>query len=267
MSRFWESFLPVIGQRPRVDRIAKMVFTGHIKVAGSVDTEADVLEKQFQVKGDHLTIHQVRSAAPLYVRLGVDENPFIRVRQGTVLKRPFEKVTVRIGNAATLIGQSSARPRMEMFATFGPLVDQAPKEYGIKPGWIAARNCTIAPGSGGTGLRTFLYATLGTPIDQNHPTVGCGGGTLLIKNTGTQPMLILPYWNFKASVTDDMAWEIASGESLALQLEESLFADNGRHDLIVKDTGGGATFQLLLSSSEADDVNWEQALQHSPAMG
>jgi len=267
VSRFWESFLPVIGQRPRVDRISKMVFTGHVKVSGSVDPEPDVLEKQFQVKGDHLTVHQVRSAVPLYVRLGVDENPFIRVRQGTVLKRPFEKVTVRIGNAASLIGQCAARPRMEMFATFGPLVDQAPKEYGIKPGWVAVRNCTIGAGSGSTGLRTFLYAALGTPTDPNNPTVGTGGGTLLIKNTGMQPMLLLPQWQYKASVTDDMAWEIAAGESLALQLEESLFADNGRHDLLVKDTGGGATFQLLLSSGEADDVNWDQALQHSPAMG
>lgn len=265
--RFWESFLPQIGSRPRLDRIQRMVFTGHIVVPGSADTEPEVLEKTFNSRGDHLTVHQVRSAVPLYVRVGPDENPFIRIRQGMVIKRPYEKVTIRVGNARTLVGQFAARPRAELLSSFGPLVEQAPKEYGIKPGWIAARNCTIGAGSGLASLRSFIYAALGLPTDPNYPTVGSGGGTLLIENTGAGSMLLSPFMAYKASITDDMMWEIRAGASLALQLEESLFGDAGRPDLWVKDTGAGATFQVLLSSGEADDVLWDQTTAHSPSMG
>ena len=69
----------------------------------------------------------------LYVRLGVDSNPFIRVRERMVLTRPFRRVTWRVGNL--LSETATAAPqfaKVVAMVSHGPLVQFPPKEYGLR---------------------------------------------------------------------------------------------------------------------------------------
>jgi hypothetical protein len=266
---FWQQFFPKMGDRPKPGRYHKHYYDA--KVGGSVGGGFPRdFEKQFSVRGDHVHVHLVRCGAPLYVRLGQDENPWIRVREGMVLTQPFEKFSVRIGNASYLAPDRSAIFCQAVFlSSYGPLVNYPPKTYGITRTFEAQRGL-VAP-SGGWSSLWEVWAAASGDTNTHAPTVGKFGGTVLIKNTGlTVPLLVRAGSAFAANTTVSAnGWALEAGETLELQLEEPLvysLADPAS-GLLVRGDGGSATFQVLISSAEADDVTADQETQHVPVMG
>jgi len=266
---FWKQFMPALGERPKPGRYQRHIYDAKAMGSAAAAYTRDA-EKTFQVRGDHLHIHQVRGGVPLYVRIGQDENPWIRVREGMILTQPFEKFTVRIGNAPYLTPDRSAAYCQAVFlSSYGPLVTYPPKGYGVTRSWEAQRDLVAT--NGGWQDVWQLWAAAITEDGNRAPTVGRFGGTVMIKNTGLAASLLVRNgraFSPNGTVTAD-GWALEPGETLELQLEESIMHTNAdpAGGLKVQGLGGSATFQVLISSAEADDVTLDQLDQHSPAMG
>lgn len=222
------------------------------------------LEKFIDADGDHLTIATVRGGAPVYVRVGPDPNPFIRVREGMVITRPFQGVTFRIGNLiANEAGQGRIAARVLAYVSHGPLVKFPPKEYGFKRVPLTRYGLTATTGV--QALEAFVFGG-------SAPTLGLMGGTLIIKNTDNANTLYVvgQVSNMTALGSGSNGFPLYPGEALTLQLEQPLggdatgLVDNG--GLSFKTLAGTCEFALLGSSLELDDAQGDQLAEHIPSM-
>lgn len=130
--------------------------------------------KVYQVSGDHLYVAQLDAMRPVYVRLGPDSNPWVRIRRGMTLKRKFSKVTVMDTNATSGVSNSIGQ-FLTMYASVGPLVADVALEQGAKF-FIGTDELVIGPFPG-TSLGTLFLLAGGVQW-----TLGQDGGELLISN-------------------------------------------------------------------------------------
>lgn len=261
---YWDQFIRGIKPAEWIETYRVLRYQGAVN---GVSSGTHDLEKYFDADGDHLSIAMISGSAPLYVRLGKDSNPFIRVREGMVLTRPFRGVTVRIGNVlAATTGLSQIGASMVAYVSHGPLINFPPKQYGIRR--LPLTRDGLTADTTDQALSTFIF-TGGTA---GHPTLGRMGGTLIIKNTDLANTLYVCGAQRALGLSLPSGYErfpVAPGESLALQLEDMIAADTRRSDrgvLVIKTLAGTCTFALFGSSLEIDDGMLDQGTDHQPAM-
>lgn len=258
---FWDQFIR--GRRPSEETKAYRL----LEYLGWRDPSTPAssnLEKYLDADGDHLTIAHVTGSLPVYVRVGQDSNPFIRVREGMVVTRPFRGVTFRVGGKlANETGHQLLGVRVLAYASHGPLLTLPAKEYGFRrvPLTRYGLTATTTP----AGLSGFLFGS-------STATVGRVGGTLVIKNTDVSNTLYLQGVSSSAAAlpAGSLGFPLSAGETITLQLEEppgedvNAVLDGG--GLALMTLAGTCTFAVLASSCEIDDSLGDQLREHSPSM-
>lgn len=273
MNSFWDWWKPPVGGHEKKSGLySKLRFECRIGTNGAASL---VFERKFDVRGDHLTVHELSGPAPLYVRLGVDENPFIRIRQGMILRRPFNGFTVRVGSPPRILSDYSlGYLRATFFATYGPFAEYPPRELGMRRQFAARRDLT-APLWAGAGTAETIggqWATAAGFLATEGLTVGkFEGGILTIRNKSVAvPLLVFPAAANAGTHTLDAndAIEIGPGEVREFPLLENVLNTN-RDDATgwrVAGDGGTCPYAVDISSPELDDVDGDQARQHFPSM-
>jgi len=265
MAWFWSQFMR--GQKP--DEAAatyrRLEHSAMVNPASSASTRG--LDKSFDVDGDTLTIVSMTGGLPLYVRLGVDSNPFIRVRERMILTRPFRRVTFRVGNVVT--ESAVAGPlvaKIVALVSHGPLVQFPPKEYGIRRMPIMLYGITATTAN--TELGNILRKSGGT----GWSTLGKGGGTLTITNTDlVGELYLLPLtggMGTPASGTRGYG-PLKPGQSISLQLEDVITYTADAADvggLVIKTLSGTCTYSLIGTCGEMDDAENDQDSEHIPSL-
>lgn len=225
--------------------------------------------KTFEAEGDHLTITYVSGGTPLYVRVGSPENPFIRMREGLVIKRRFRSIEVRTGahrEHPNLYGVMSLA-HAEFFTSFGELLVLPAKDHGIGREFFA-HTFNLSAGTGLSNLLDDLVLS-----DDLVPTVGRHGGTVVIKNADLAATLYLrqalAFYTSLFPGTD--GFELSPGEAITLQLAD-VFALAGRrladgsslqelHGPFLSASAYPCRVSILCSSFEVDAGAPEQELE------
>ncbi len=228
--------------------------------------------KSFDAEGDHLSIARVVGGLPVYVRLGKDSNPWIRVRAGMVLSRPFRRFTFSLGNdqGSSLGAQHAEEVRVLAFTSFGPLFAQfPPKEYGFRRSPLMLYDLTATTTR--SDLSDIVLGTALTSADASN-TGGLYGGTLVIMNTDVANDLYLV--NQVAASPDPTIGKrgfgpLRPGQSVALKLEDLPFRFATATDaaaLGVFTTVGTCKFSVMLSSGESESSEGFLPFDHSPSL-
>lgn len=262
---FWEQF--VRGRRPSPEvSTYRLLEYQAFQTNNTVPTSRNA-ERTLDADGDTLTIASVVGSAPVYVRVGAEGNPFIRVFERMTIRRPFQKVTFRLGqNAGALASASKVGARVWAYASHGPLIEWPAKEYGFKRQPLARYGVPV--GTSAVTLENILFGDNAKPA-----TFGKGGGTLIVKNTGSAELYIYPGSASSASIPAGSFGfgPLAPGESVSLQLEQHLGhdkngspADGGIFSFAT--LAGATTISLLCSSPEADDAGGDWDDEHKPGM-
>ena len=238
-------------------------FSFQIGGSAGADSLQSQPEKNFQGVGDHLTVTYVGGALPVYVRLGGDENPFIRMREGLVIKRDTRRLTVRIGNPRANLAGVLAFGMVEFYTSIGPLMDIPPHHNGVSREMLA-EEFTI---SGLTAIADLVTAVggVGTLPQGYAPTVGKFGGLIVIKNTDLSNKLYLRQGRtfLVAGWAGSNGFPISPGESLSLELDDVFLTANpqqGWSTPTLNVLAGTCKVALLLSSIEVDASAIEQTL-------
>lgn len=260
---FWDQFIR--GRRPSDETRGYRLLEYTARQDPPSPSNTTNAEKYLDADGDHLSIAQVVGSLPVYVRLGQDSNPFIRVREGMVLTRPFRGVTFRIGGkAANEQGHQLAGARVLAYASHGPLIQFPAKEYGFRrvPITRMGLSATTTP----QGIESFVFGA-------SAPTFGRMGGTLLLKNTDVAATLLVQGVSGSAAALPAggaLGFPLLPGETLALQLEEpagpDVMAALDGGGLYLAAAAGTCSFALLASSCEIDDSAGDQLREHVPSM-
>jgi len=265
MEWFWSQFKR--GQRPdeATSTYRRLEHTAMITPASSATNRNP--DKVLDADGDTLTIASLSGGLPLYVRLGPDGNPFIRVRERMVITRPFRRVTFRVGNLVTETANAAPQfAKVVAFISHGPLIKFPPKEYGLR------RMPLMLYGISATTANTELGNILKKSGGVGWSTLGKGGGTLLITNTDlVGELYLLPITSgmgTPASGTRGYG-PIRPGQSISLQLEDVLTYTTDAADaggIVIKTLSGTCTYSLIASSSEMDEAENDQDTEHVPGL-
>jgi len=273
---FWDQFIRGRQPSPETANYRRLMWSTKQIANGSVDKNA---LKVFDVDGDHLTIFRVHGPAPVYVRLGPDENPFLPVYSRMVFSRPFRRVTFADGSlysGGQLIvagGGVSATESYELrvlaYASHGPLVAQfPPREYGMK------RNPLVLSGLIATTATTDLMQLLiGTSLSTAGgfslaSTAGLEGATLYVLNTDPANDLYLCRTDGSSGNGGGYKFgPIRAGTApLKLRLDDLLFkytTDLDQCGFGFQTLAGTCTFSILLTRSE---MNGAEGWQNNPSV-
>ena len=135
--------------------------------------------KSYQVSGDHLHVAVLDTSRPVYVRLGPDSNPWIRVRRGMTLRRNFSKFTI-VDTEHFFVGQPPQDPSTTntpgfatLYASVGPLIEDIGLEDGVLRELVTEElTATVA----GVPLASFYT------VQRHLMTAGQVGAEVMITN-------------------------------------------------------------------------------------
>ncbi len=265
MEWFWDQFKR--GQRAG-EAVATYRRLEHVAVLSPTNqTYTKNLDKSQDCDGDTLTIMSVQGGLPLYVRLGADSNPFIRVRERMILTRPFRRVTWRVGNLLTETATAAMMyAKVIAMVSHGPLVQFPPKEYGIR------RMPLMLYGLTATTANTDLSSIIRKSAGAGYSTLGKGGGTLTIYNTdAANDLYVVPLAGYQGTLSAGSRGfgPIRPGASLSLQLEDCILSSADAIDaggFIVKTIAGTCTYALIGSSGEMDGADNEQDSENAQGL-
>ena len=261
MEWFWSQFKR--GQRPD-EATSTYRRLEHVAVLSPTNqTFTRNLDKVQDADGDTLTIVSLQGGLPLYVRLGPDGNPFIRVRERMILTRPFRKVTWRVGNTITETATAGIQyAKVIAMVSHGPLIQFPPKEYGIR------RMPLMLYGLTATTANADLADLLKKSGGAGYSTLGKGGGTLTIMNTdAANDLYIVPITGYQAAVAAGSRGfgPIRPGQSISLQLEDCITSNADQLDggsIIVKTLAGTCTYSIIATAGEMDGADNEQITEN-----
>lgn len=265
MEWFWDQFKR--GQRAG-EAVATYRRLEHVAVLSPTNQAyTKNLDKSQDADGDTLTIMSLQGGLPLYVRLGQDGNPFMRVRERAIYTRPFRRVTWRVGNTYDETANASrGYAKVIAMVSHGPLVQFPPKEYGIR------RMPLMIYGLTATTANTDLSSLLRKASGVGNSTLGKGGGTLMIYNTdAANDLYVVPIGSFAGVLAAGTRGfgPIRPGASLPLQLEDCIFSDAAQLDaggLVIKTLSGTCTYALIGSSVEMDGADNEQDVENTQGL-
>lgn len=221
--------------------------------------------KPMTAQGDHITVAYLGGSLPLYIRVGSDDNPYIRLREGMVIRRPFRELLVVAGSPPEQnLSMGLHSGHVVLYTSFGPLLELPPKEYGLRRAPFTCQATLVA------GLNNLL-STISSALDGDYlATVGRHGGTLLIKNIDSiNTFEIVGIVRSLASSPRGMP--IGPGESIPLQLEDVALAgiSGAPVNALTEGLGfyvvaGTCKIALLLTTDEVDWGAPEQATSAFP---
>jgi hypothetical protein len=228
--------------------------------------------RRYTPGGDTLTVMNLAGMLPVYVQMGSDAAPYIRVREGMVLYGDLSSVRVRTGWAGWSLNPSTQAVRATFYASTGPLIGFPAKGYGMRRGMVCTQ--LVAPVIGAkVTLYSLLAAQLGiVPGPNSAASVGRYGGTLILKNLEAAggDTLYLRYETVVLAGGGVLSgFPILPGESLTLQLEEPILGGPGPtfDALVVWGGAGTCDFGLILSSCEFDFGSGELLDDSAPPLG
>lgn len=233
--------------------------------------------RRYEHSGDHVFVESIRSAHPIAIRLGVPTNPWMRIREGDVIRRTFSQLALRVvAPTSQAVSGFESYSEARLLISTGPLLEQRlPKEYGLRHGWYGVDQVTVD-----TNIRSVterIFANLpGTPDDKL--SFGRGGGTIAVRNRS----LAATVFAYDKTVRDPgfdpsnaifEGWPIEAGETHIFKLEEqaefgtigtSTTDPLGKFFLFTR--SGTAKVALLISSLEADLGDYFQRTQLIPPL-
>lgn len=185
----------------------------------------------YEVLADHLYIEEA-TGIPMQVRLADPVNPWIRIRAGRAIKRPFTKFWIRaaqdtyLGITGIANGTRIYQGKFVVYASVGELaITDGARAGGLGMQFIVQNRTIAAP--------TSLVAFLGQPVPPNYyPTCGKYGGTMAVLNDSSSGRLLMRWgatpnhtgWPIepKATITFDLTDDIIfNGQSLYFENESS----------------------------------------------
>lgn len=198
-----------------------------------------------QVTGTHLYVHDICGGFPIFVRLGADSNPWIRLRPGLTLTRRFNKVSLftwMAGTNTAEIGGTEAT----LYVSTGELFSDAPPIEGLCGGtW--ADNRGVATPAGVT-----LFGGIGAPeVAGQMPTTGKIGGVLVLTNTDLSNTLLV-----KFGLQYGAGYPLLPGQSLTVTLTEKLYNTiSGAFFPSLACAAGTCAYSFILSPYEVDPID------------
>lgn len=226
--------------------------------------DARNFERLFAASGDHLYIAEVNGSDPIQVRLGEAVNPWIRIRPGMTLKRPFTKFSIRPCNTnfSALLSGGGGMIRgstdVLLYVSKGPLVEEAEPAPGLEQDF-ATQSGTF---TGTVDLRTLFTNSVGS---QYWPTVGKSRqGILIIKNTG----LVTPFFihSGSAGLPAGLGFKLDAGETISFRLNQRL-GSPARDGLRLSVAAGVGAYSILISPLEYDTSDPSQLNRNMEVIG
>lgn len=179
------------GEADKLRKINKVICEGPDVIFGINNVPQHV----YNIGGDHLYCAEIIGSMPCSVRLDGSDGPLIRLEEGMVLRRPFNRFIVEFDYV--LVQDTSNQPirtpatQVTLYATYGPFIIEKPeKPYGAHPGFASRFECVAT-----TTPKIFCDDLLGEfnilwrPNDQ----FGRGGATVIINNEDAGNDLYIKY--------------------------------------------------------------------------
>jgi len=224
----------------------------------------------FDVEGKYLAIFRVHGAAPIYVRLGPDSNPFVpiwsRMRFGPI---PFTRVTFADGSIyGGALPSENYESRVLAVASDDPFVAEfPPREYGVKRNPYMRDD--LLAGTFPTDLMKIV-GPLMVSVDGSittASTAGLEGATLLVLNTDATNNLYLCRTNGNDGAGGGRRFgPIVPGASLEIRFDDLPFLYPTTLDgcgLGFVTLAGTCAFSILLTRAE---MNGAEMFQTSPSV-
>lgn len=154
------------------------------------------VQRIYNIGGDHLYCDEIIGSMPASVRLDGRDGPPIRLEEGMVIRRPFDRFIVSFDYALFQDDRSvpirTPATRVVLYATYGPfIIDKPPKPYGAHPGFSARFACVAS------AVPKLFYADMMGEFSafNANPTelFGQGGATVLLNNDDDMNTLYLKY--------------------------------------------------------------------------
>lgn len=209
------------------------------------------------VSGDTLHVAEINGPIPIYVRLGADSNPYVRIRAGMTLKRKFSEITIRPGDtSAGLVPNPVKNTDVLFYVSFGDFIIEPAKEYGFKKGALAWRDDATT-----TEQDLFRYANGGST--SSRATIGKIGGFFMVKNGSLMTRLFLRYGsNSPVDAVSSSIWPIDPGETLIVPLEQrgmtipyNVSSPTSSDGITIQAESGTCPFYVMVGSNEVDDFD------------
>jgi hypothetical protein len=154
--------------------------------------------RAFDTEGDHLYLEELNGSGIVSVCLDNLENGWIEMEEGDTITREFQRFWVR-SNSEGSSAPWDSDVEAKFIASYGPVVDRAPKKYGFRMGTIAISGTT--PGPGAVDAFGNFLAQYGAQFGPPGRVAALKfGGTILFDNR---------------SATDDMYWYFGDPGSFA----------------------------------------------------
>jgi len=183
---------------------------------------------EYNIGGDHLYCDRIDGSSPAYVRLNGKQGVPIRLQEGLVVRRLFEKFAVSFDwpqfQDDRRVPGRFPRTKVLLFATYGPFIIEKPMaRYGARPGFLTRFSCLATT----TPRVVWVDAMEEFSLFNTDPTelFGLDGASLVVKNTDLANTLFLKYTEpttdiAPAEVPGSENWfPIEPGQSLEMTLD------------------------------------------------
>lgn len=143
------------------------------------------VERVYNIGGDHLYVDEIAGSMPVSIRLDGRDSPPVRLEEGMILRRPFDRFIVSFDYALFQDDRSvpirTPATRVTLFATYGEFViEKPPKPYGAHPGFSARFDCDAS-----TTPKLFYEDMMNefSAFNANPQELfGQGGATVILNN-------------------------------------------------------------------------------------
>lgn len=207
---------------------------------------------EFEAVGDTLHLDELVGSEALYVKVGDQGNPWVRMEEGDELRRRFDKVWVTHGGAQDTDLGTLARAVTE--ATFlhswGSLKKKGDKSYGFRRGFKAFRGSASA-------TEQSLFAPLQALAPGVPLVFGKRGGTIVVRNRDSSNVLLLRHGVVGAPGSEDY-WELYPGEALPIAVASRVHSMGDT--IVVKTPGGACLYGFLCSAFDVDRADLNQTI-------
>lgn len=211
--------------------------------------------KRYEASGDHVYVAEVNTVFPTYIKLGLDQNPWIRVRQGMTFRRTFNRLKLQSVDDGMSAGQLGFAETGEvlLYVSTGPLIEDTASDFPGVDESVAFFNsptdfaaATNVPGPLAPGILTAAGLI---PV-----TSGKTPGFLVISNTDLSNTLYLTKSNSIAQ-----GFPLLPGVSITMPLKSKILsrADtaNAINGIYVATAAGTCNYAILLSPWEQDSFD------------
>jgi hypothetical protein len=211
--------------------------------------------KTFAISGDCIFVAENNGGGSVYLRMGYNNNPWIRIQRGAIYRRKFDRFSLKTTNESSEGGDFTD---VTLYISYGPLVENFRPNDGLDGGAVYSANAVSI-----TLARSFAYDTIGqmNKYDSRASSYGKMGGLVVIKNIDSVNRMFIGN-----SATPGLAdggtsgFPIDAGETFTTKLNSRVggpetiisLSDLAKRYLLTWTLSGTCKYAYIISPGETD---------------